>query len=628
MLGLGYYHAREQVFAGASSRIRQLAAFATLQEAYARHWVEGSVAPILQALEEAGPDRLSAYDSYRQRLEDAIMSVMPAERGMLGIQVYLGNDPEARHGIRFIRGESPSYFFPDDDVVRRVFLAVAQGEGSWRMRVTESGEAKILTARYYAPVFKRSMLGLRSLFGVLEVDVTLSWLANRIRAVSTAPETLIFFMDSEGSWTLPGVSSAPAGGGPADDASGLAALHRLMSAKQAGQALVGWQNKPHVAVYMPLRSGDLMLGMLIPEETLFGNLNRMTALFAAAGLILFLFALLSLRRTSNLILRPVRALGRNAERLSAGDFSPEGQGVAQRPASGRFSLLECAARWPDEPARLKNAATRLRAALRERQRDLTLLAATRERLFGEIALAGKLQHTLRRETEDPPEHFLLATTLHPAGHIARDVLDYFTEDGDALYCITASVTAHGIPAALLMDRVVPLLHELLLSGASPAEALQNANVIIHSYAPIDKTDLSPFVSVFIGMLSAQDGTLTWASAGKNPPYRVFAGKAAALPWSGDLPMGVKKDAAYRNQTMSLRPGETLFLCGARLIAMPSPAGGEFGEERLLSLLRASTGTPARLLEMIHAACLEHTGGTAPPDDIALLAVRWRGGRGA
>ncbi|MDL2267090.1 SpoIIE family protein phosphatase [Desulfovibrio sp. OttesenSCG-928-G15] len=622
MLGMGYRNAREQVFAGAAAYIRQLEAFATLQEAYARQWIEGSVMPIVRALEDAGPERYYAYESQRLRLENAIMAAMPAGQGQMGIRVYLEDGKGGRHGISFARGKAPLRFTPGEDEVRRAFHAVAEDKGAWQTYVegnTESGGGtkKNLIAQYYTPVFKRNSQGQWSRFGVLAVEVTLSWLADRIHTISTTPDAHIFFMDRDGAWTLP-EPSVTAGN------LGLSQLHRSMAAKQAGQSLVTWKGQPQVAAYRPLGSGDLMLGIFIPEKGLFGSLDRMVMLFAAAGLSLFLFALLSLRRTTELILRPLRSLSRDADRLSAGDFSYEPSEGAG--ATAPFSLFSGHPRWPDEPGRLRNASAQLRVALRQRQRDLTLLAATRERLFGEIALAGKLQHNLRRGSSEVPENILLAAELRPAGHIAQDILDCFPQNPDTLCLVAASVTAHGVPAALLMDRVIPLLRELLVHGASPAEALKNANIIIHSYAPIDKTEISAFVSVFIGALRATDGVLTWAGAGKNPPYRVFAGTAEALPWSGDLPLGVKRNAAYQNQTLALRPGETLFLCGGRLLAMPSPLGTVFGEDRLLSLLKAFTGTPAKLLETVLADCLAHTQSETPPEDIAVLAARWLGER--
>ncbi len=615
MLILGYFHVREQAVAGTAAQIRQLAVFASFQEAYVRRWTEGGAAPVVRALEEAGPDRLYEYDTYRQRLEDAILAAMPAERGMLGITVYLEDTQGRRHAVRFRRGEEPLHFTPGEDAMRRAFLAVANNDGSWRTFVSESGVGKELTTRYYTPVNKRDFQGLPSRFGVLTVDVSMAWVAGRIRTISLTPETQVFFMDNEGAWTLP---EAP-GDGLASD---LARLHRLMFAKQTGQTIVSREGKKYVVAYMPLGSGDLMFGMFIPEKDLFGDLDRTLLFFVMVGLFLFLFALLFLKRTANLILHPVHELSLEAKRLSVGDFSP-----AKAPPVSRSFSRPLAEQWPDEPTRLYNTATRLRVALGQRQKDLTLLAATRERLFGEIALAGKLQHTLRHGTQKVPDRFILAAELSPAGHIAHEAFDYFSREegtGETLYCVTASVTAHGIPAALLMDRVLPLLHELLVSGMSPAEALENANTIILSYAPIDKKGLSPFVSVFVGALFAQDGTILWASAGKPPPYRIFIGSTASLPWSGDFPLGVQGESVYTNHTTTLRPGETLLLCGGRLTALLSPDGEAFGEERLLSLLTAATGTPAQLIESIRSACFAHVGSETPPEDIALVAVRWKG----
>lgn len=647
VLSLGYFKAREEVMAGAAAHIRQLAGFAAIEEAYARQWIKASVAPILGALEDAGPARLQNYENYQLRLEEAIMAAMPAERGQLDIRVYLdytqGQEgrrqvnplpEEPRHlsaargwgGVSFIRGQAPSHFVPDQQEVSQALLAVYHDQENWRMLVADGPDgANVLIARYYAPVFQRSFRGLRSPFGVLTADVSLDWLAERIQTVSTMAGAHVFFVDATGHWLLPEALRQTVGASGLKAVPGPYQLAEPLNFAEAGRSLVTLQDKPYLAVYSPLRDADdLMLGLLIPEEQLLGPLNRILILFIFVGLVLLGLAFLSLRRTIGLILGPVRALRRYAEELSVGGFSREPTEAPLSAQGNEPAPFRSHSQWPDEPGRLNRAISRLRTALRQRQRDLGLIGNTRERLFGEMALAGKLQHTLRHATSAPPENILLAAALFPAGHITHEVLDYFSKDQETLCFITAGVTAHGIPAALLMDRLIPLLHEQLLNGADPAEALENANIIIHSYAPIDKTDLSPFVSVCLGAISAKDGRLIWASAGKNPPYRILAGQSQALPWSGDLPLGVKPDAAYHNQTAELQPGETLFFCGVRLLAMLSPTGLAFGEERLEALLGAAAQSPGELITSVHAACLAHARRDTPPEDLALMAIAWLG----
>ncbi|MDR2945628.1 MAG: hypothetical protein LBV79_02630, partial [Candidatus Adiutrix sp.] len=311
---LGYLSVRSEALAGAAAQIRQLEAYAAIQEVYGRQWVENNIRHIVWALEEVGPERLYTDEAFRERFEGSVMATMPAERGVLGLAVYLEDSRGARYGVRFTRDEAPLYFTPDSGALQHAFLA-ASGGASWQTLVTEGEAGKRLTARYYTPVSRRNFQGLPFNCGVLTVDLSMSWLADRILAISTVPSTQVFFMDKEGNWTLP---EAPG----AELAPGLARLRRLMLGRQAGQTAVTWKNEAQAVIYMPLGSGDLMFAMLIPEARLFSDLDRMLRLFIGAGALLFLFALLFLHRTASLILRPVRELSGIATRLSAGDFSP------------------------------------------------------------------------------------------------------------------------------------------------------------------------------------------------------------------------------------------------------------------------------------------------------------------
>ena len=59
------------------------------------------------------------------------------------------------------------------------------------------------------------------------------------------------------------------------------------------------------------------------------------------------------------------------------------------------------------------------------------------------------------------------------------------------------------------------------------------------------------------MLDPVARTLTYASAGHNPPRLVRRGTATALDAVGGLPVGVEEDSTYEEGTLTLEPGDLL-----------------------------------------------------------------------
>ena len=615
MLAMGYQHAKLRILDEATARIQRLEAFVERQDYTSRQLVEKNAAAVIFLLEEAGPDTIfEPSGSLRQELEKRIDAILQTNQGVKEVLVYLEDGERNMRGTRFSRDEHPASFSPPEKEFRNVLFTAIGGRPVWQTRIAgQNGSGNELLMSYCAPLHRKQAGNVYSRFGVVLVNLSTPWFVGRVQSLSAMDGSAIFFMAQDGAWTLPVSSYA----GDETEKASLARLSDNMREERQGHMPVTWNGLPYVGVHLPLLTKDLVLGALIPEERLFGSLDNAAVMLAGATAVFAALVLLCLLRTSAVILRPVRELKIAASRLMRGDFT----GSAKDRTKGSRAA---GARHLDEPARLRAAIDVLRGALRRREKDLTLLTVARERLFGEMELAGKIQRAICRTKLPEADNIVLAAELHPAGEICGEITDCFFRTPDVLCCIMGSVAARGVPAALLMDRVIPLLHELLLSGLSPGQALENANSIIDSYGTLDKSDLSPLVRVFLGALRRRDGVFTWACAGKNPPYRIFAGKVTQLNWSGDLPLGAKSDARYRNQETRLSPGETVFLCSERLTAVPDACGGMYGENRLLALLSAHTGDPGQMLRDVHESVLAHAGGERLTTDVAMLALRWLG----
>jgi serine phosphatase RsbU (regulator of sigma subunit) len=119
-----------------------------------------------------------------------------------------------------------------------------------------------------------------------------------------------------------------------------------------------------------------------------------------------------------------------------------------------------------------------------------------------------------------------------------------------------------------------------------------------------------------------DGSrMTVAAAGHPPPLLRRAGKVVELGPAGVL-LGAVGGKAFREETVELRPGDTVLLYTDGVTDTPG-ADERFGPERLSEILTAAPEDPSGILERIEAALREYQAGTAI-DDRAMLVLRFDG----
>ncbi len=152
----------------------------------------------------------------------------------------------------------------------------------------------------------------------------------------------------------------------------------------------------------------------------------------------------------------------------------------------------------------------------------------------------------------------------------------------------------------------------------PAEAIRDANAIITA-----DSKSGMFVTLFYGVLDAQDRSLTYVNAGHNPPLicRGADGAFSDLPATG-MAIGALPDAEYASGTAVLGPGDVMVLYTDGITEAENTAEEMFGEDRLReAIVRArmlpASGIVAAILESVQAFS-----GTAPQsDDITLIVIR-------
>jgi len=591
LLTLGYLHAREQILASARAQMAQLVGSIARQDDYNRNWLERGMQPLVRLVAT-----FPHLNTQEQKAADANLSAIISDtRGRQIVDVLLLGENGKVTVRRYDSKKLLSVGSPSTTKwTRQRVLALTTPE--WH--APEVDARRNLMLRYSVPIVDKDSSGKAQNIGVCSVSLAISWFADRVRSFSPFKNGSVFFLSQDGKWTLP----------PQDDIP-LARLKARILAHASGESRLIWNDKPYMAVYMPMAGGKLHLGLLIPRKDLFGDLDRLTHLLGIIGLAVLLLAAYSLHRTTETVLSPLKPLGQLAARLARGELEADPQTPAPGPAT----------RFPDEAHRLRQATEKLRQALHQRMQDLTLIGQTRERLFGEMTFARNMQESMRPPKLPHTPDMEVAAFVHTAGDVCGDMYDYFSQSPRRLCCVMGNAAAHGVPAALLTSRVIPLLHELLLSGLAPGKALENCNRVLGPAASREQH----MVSVFVGILDLDDGLFRWASAGHTPPFRSLGQEVNQLDWTGNMPLGIRDKETYPEREIRLRPGESLLFVGPRLLSVQDAQGRGYGEEALRCFLARNTEAPTGLVRALYAQIRDHAGGP-PQDDLTFFAVCWRG----
>jgi len=593
LLTLGYLYAREQILASTRAQVAQLIGSIARQDDYNHNWLQRGMLPLVRLASQ-----FPGLNAAQQTKADAALSAIISDaRGRQTVDILL---LKATGELTLRRYDSKGLLYVGPP--EKGWTAEQVRNFSSPQWYTPTVDAKRdFVLRYSVPIRDAVDGGEGKSLGICSANLAISWFADRVRSFSPFKNCGVFFLTHDGSWTLPQKDDAP-----------LAWLKQRMLARQSGEQNLNWNGVPYTAVYTPMASDELLLGLLIPRKDIFGDLDRLTHLLSGIGLIVLLLAAYSLHRTSRMVLKPLNSLEDLAERLARGDLAAAAATVPPQHQS----------RYPNEAQRLHRATETLRQALHQRVHDLTLIGQTRERIFGEMTFARAMQEAMRPKPLSPDARVEIAPFVHMAGEVCGDMYDYFFQSPRQLCCIMGNAVAHGVPAALLTGRVIPLLHELLLSGFGPGKALEYINRVLGA----SHSGELHMVSVFSGSLNVENGLFRWACAGQSPPFRCFGHDVEQLEWTGNIPLGINESECYHEYETRLRPGETLFFAGPRLLSVQDEQGTTYGEQALRAFLADNNRSPNALVRELFSALCTHAGGP-PQEDLTFFALRWKGWAG-
>lgn len=268
----------------------------------------------------------------------------------------------------------------------------------------------------------------------------------------------------------------------------------------------------------------------------------------------------------------------------------------------------------EDDVRLLAQIARFAAVTLERTR-LREEAFAKAKIDEELRTAYKIQQRLLPDALPEIEGYRFAGANRPCKTVSGDYYDVVVRPDGRIYFVIADVSGKGITAALVMSSVATAFAIFTRWDPTPADLLRDINATL---AP--KTAPSKFVTMVAGVLDPATGVVSFANAGHVPPLVVSKGGVEAMR-STDIVVGILPNAQYRNQTLTLSPGDSLVLFTDGVTEAENIAEEQLGldpiSEMLLSM--GCSEAPA-ILDRIDTYVHDYIGEVPAGDDVTMLAM--------
>jgi phosphoserine phosphatase RsbU/P len=281
---------------------------------------------------------------------------------------------------------------------------------------------------------------------------------------------------------------------------------------------------------------------------------------------------------------------------------------------------------------------------------LILEQKEKQRLENELAIAQEVQAQLFPRQVSELESLEVHGFCRPARTVSGDYYDFLTASSHKMILAVGDISGKGISAALLMATIhsavraysiesLPQLREVTrepmavgaVSGGgrmmatfpdglevSPGALLALLNHQLYESTPPEK-----YATLFLGIYDGLTQRLTYSNGGHLPPILISEDGSIRRLEDGGTVVGLFDNMTYAEGAVDLHPGE-IFVAYSDGVTEPENDFGEFGEQRLIDLVRDNRHLPlAQISQIVTAAVDMWIGDKEQPDDVTLVLARAR-----
>ncbi len=207
-----------------------------------------------------------------------------------------------------------------------------------------------------------------------------------------------------------------------------------------------------------------------------------------------------------------------------------------------------------------------------------------------------------------------------AEDIGGDYYDYLKLPDGRIAIIIGDVSGHGVGPALLMTTVRAFLRALVLTEVSPKDTMTRLNRL----ASNDLQKDGMFVTMFYGIIDLKKKTLTYSSAGHDPPIilRAKSENADKLDSTG-VPLGIVPDFEYDEVVVTdIEKDDLVVLVTDGIWESIDASGERFGWERVISaIVKNRSQTLDKVTNEIVNDLFAFVKEVVPEDDLTVVMAR-------
>lgn len=446
-----------------------------------------------------------------------------------------------------------------------------------------------------------------NVIGVINTGLSLNWLSHTISAVKPYPHSYSIMIGRGGTYFVhPDTTKITCQTiftqtiEHPDTA--LTALGHSMQRGEEGMKRMILNGEECYVFYKPLGKTGCSMAIVCPESDIFGGFDRLRR--AVMGIVI-VGLLLMLCLFINIITRelsPLRRLAHEAETIASGQFD------TQLPNFQRT----------DEIGQLSHSFGNMQQSLVKYIEELKDTTAQKASIESELNVAHSIQMSMLPSVFPNLEGLDMYASMAPAKEVGGDLYGFLLKDDNLYFCL-GDVSGKGVPASLFMAQVTRLFRTLANQQIPPADICTQMNEALSG----DENPTNMFVTLFIGLVNLTTGHLSFCNAGHNPPV-IGGGEhhGEFLQMLPNFPIGVLSGLQFQGEEIDSIKGRPLFIYTDGLNEAENLKNEQFGDDRLLDILRNTHFETARqVIETLAVEIEHHRNGADPNDDLTMMCLR-------
>jgi phosphoserine phosphatase RsbU/P len=239
------------------------------------------------------------------------------------------------------------------------------------------------------------------------------------------------------------------------------------------------------------------------------------------------------------------------------------------------------------------------------------------RVARDMEIAREVQSRLFPQFLPPMKTLQYTGTCIQARVVGGDYYDFLDLGAGRLGIVLADISGKGIAAALLMANLqANLRSQYMVALEDPHQLLQSVNQLFFENTPEDS-----YATFFYADYDDANHCLRYANCGHNPPLLLRAnGNIEKLEPTATV-LGLFRDWKCEVKNVSIGPGDVLVIYTDGVTETPNESGEEFGESRLMAVVRSHSRAPANEVLSAILADVQKFGNGCQADDLTLVIAR-------